>query len=118
MGGLVALTLAAEERVDALVVVGTPLRLSRTATLLVPFAKHVHPFLEKRNGSDIRGDAARARHPGYNQMPLASVHELVRLQRRVQAGIERVFAPILIAHGALDRTANPANARLMSSSSG
>ena len=111
MGGLLALALAAEERVDALVVVGTPLRLSRPVTLLVPWLKYVHRFAEKRGGSDIRDDAARARHPGYNQMPLASVHEMLRLQKRVQAGLERVTAPILIAHGALDRTAKPANAR-------
>ena len=113
MGGLVALALAAEDEVDALVVVGTPLSLSRPVTLLVPWVKHVRAFLDKREGSDIQDAAARARHPGYSQMPLASVHELVRLQRRVQAGLGRVSAPILIAHGALDRTANPANARLI-----
>ena len=44
-------------------------------------------------------------------MPLASVHELVFLQQRVDAALEGVSAPILIAHGSLDRTANPANAR-------
>jgi len=111
MGGLLALTLAAEEEVDGLVVVGTPLRLSRSVSLSVPLVKHVRPFLQKSGGSDIRDDAARARHPGYNQMPLASVHELLHLQRRVKSGLERVSAPILVAHGALDRTANPANAQ-------
>ncbi len=111
MGGLLALTLAAEEEVDALVVVGTPLRLSWPITLSVPLLKYLRPFLEKSGGSDIRDDAARARHPGYKQMPLASVHELLHLQRRVQHGLKRVSAPILVAHGALDKTANPANAR-------
>jgi carboxylesterase len=111
MGALLGLTLAAEEEVDALVAVGTPLRFSRTVTLLVPLAKRVRPFLEKSGGSDIRDDPARARHPGYKQMPLASVHELVRLQQRVEGALARIFAPILIAHGELDRTANPANAR-------
>jgi carboxylesterase len=43
-------------------------------------------------------------------MPLASVHELVRLQRRVRASLPRVTAPILVAHGAQDRTAHPADA--------
>ncbi len=111
MGGLLALTLAAEEEVDALVVVGTPLRLSRSVTASVPLLKYVRPFLKKSGGSDIREDAARARHPGYDRMPLAAVHEMLRLQQRVKRGLERVSAPILVAHGALDQTANPANAQ-------
>ena len=43
-------------------------------------------------------------------MPLASVHELVRLQRRVTAGLGRIRAPVLVAHGAHDRTADPRDA--------
>jgi len=44
-------------------------------------------------------------------MPLSSIHELVRLQRRVRGELSRVSAPILIAHGALDQTAKPVNMR-------
>jgi carboxylesterase len=44
-------------------------------------------------------------------MPLASVAELIRLQRLVRSRLSRVNAPILIAHGAHDRTAHPADAR-------
>ena len=46
-------------------------------------------------------------------MPLASVHEVLRLQRRVVAGLERVTAPILVAHGAHDQTANPRDAQVI-----
>ena len=113
MGGLLSLALATEEQVDALVVIGTPLRFARRVRWLVPWLKRVRPFLEKRGGSDIRDDEARARHPGYSEMPLASVHELLRLQRRVESGLERVTAPILIAHGAHDRTAHPGDAQLI-----
>ena len=67
-------------------------------------------FVEKTQGSDIADAAARRRHPSYPVMPLASVHELMRLQRRVRARLSRITAPILIAHGALDRTANPVDA--------
>ncbi len=110
MGGLLSLMMAAEGRVDAVVVVGTPLSLPRPVRWLVPLAKHFHPFLVKREGSDVRDRAARARHPSYDVMPLHSVHELVRLQRRVRARLGRVRCPILVAHGALDRTANPRDA--------
>jgi len=111
MGGLVTLLLAAEEEVDAAVVVGTPLALRAPWPALIPILKHVVPIARKRGGSDIRDEAARLRHPGYAAMPLTSVHELMRLQRRVREALPRVRAPLLVAHGAHDRTANPADAR-------
>jgi len=111
MGGLVSLTLAAEERVDAAIVIGVPLRLRQQAVRLVPIAKRFMPFFPKSVGSDIRDAAARARHPSYDRMPLASIHELLRLQRRVRALLSRIEAPLLVAHGALDRTAHPDDAQ-------
>ena len=111
MGGLLALLLAAEEEVDAVVVVGTPLRFGPLVRWLVPLVKHLRPFAPKRGGSDIRHDEARAIHPSYTVMPLAAVHELQRLQRRVRDCLECVTAPILVAHGAHDRTARVADSR-------
>ena len=115
MGGLVALLLAAEEPVRALAVVGTPLRFRAPLPLLIPLLKHVKPFLAKRDGSDIRDPAAKARHLGMKQMPLASVHELIRLQARVEAALPRITAPILVAHGRHDHTVNPADAEEIAS---
>ena len=111
MGGLVALALAAEARVDAAIVVGVPLRLRQTAVRLVPVAKRFVRFFPKSGGSDLRDPAARARHPSSDRLPLASVHELLRLQRRVRALLPRIETPLLVAHGALDRTADPGDAR-------
>ncbi len=111
MGGLLSLDLAAEESVDALVVVGTPLRLPALVEWLVPLFKYLRPFQDKSEGSDIRDEDARRRHPGYRVMPLASVHELVRLQRRVRRRLARIRVPILVAHGAHDRTARPLDAQ-------
>jgi carboxylesterase len=110
MGGLVSLALAAEARVDAAVVIGVPLRLRAAAVRLVPVAKHFVRFLPKSGGSDIRDAAARARHPSYDRMPLGAVHELLRLQRHVRSCLPRVAAPLLVAHGARDRTAHPDDA--------
>jgi len=111
LGGLLSLALAGEEEVDALVVIGTPLHLHTRLAALVPALKRVRESFPKRSGSDIRNAAARARHPSLAVMPLASVHELMRLQKRVRAGLGRVTAPILVAHGALDTTARPDDAR-------
>ena len=113
MGGLLSLDVAAEEPVDAVVTVGVPLRLARPAEWLVPLLKYLRPTFSKKEGSDIRDVAARERHPSYEVMPLAAVHELLRLQRRVRASLQCVTAPIYIAHGAHDKTANPEDARVI-----
>ena len=111
MGGLVTLALAEEDRADGIAVIGTPLWLRpRPLVALIPWVKHVHRHLPKREGSDIQCPEARARHPGYSKMPLASVHELMRLQRVVRPRLGRITAPILVAHGAYDRTARPSDA--------
>lgn len=110
LGGLLSLALAQEEEVDALAVVGTPLALPHPLAWLIPLAKLLRPLPRKARGSDIRDPAARARHPSYPVMPLASVHELQRLQRRVRPQLARITAPILVAHGLHDKTANPRDA--------
>jgi len=106
MGGLLSLLLASERLVDALVVVGVPLRLAAPIPWVVPYLKHRVPFLQKRAGSDIQDDAARARHPSYDRM-----HELTKLQKVVRGRLRQITAPILVAHGSLDRTANPRDAQ-------
>ena len=111
MGGLLALCLAADEPLDGIVVVATPLRLRGPVAWLVPLLKVVYPFARKRSGSDILDPAARRRHPSYDVLPLRGVHELVRLQRRVRPRLGLVTCPILVAHGAHDVTADPADAR-------
>jgi carboxylesterase len=96
--------------------VGVPLRFSVAVSALVPLVSLFVPFLKKRSGSDIRDPEARGRHPSYDVMPLASVAELIRLQRLVRRRLSRVSAPILIAHGAHDRTARPRDARTIHAS--
>ena len=99
------------ERVEPdVVVIGTPLKFHHPLACLIPLVKYFRPLPRKRGGSDIRDAAARGRHPSYDRMPMKSVHELQRLQRRVRPRLARITAPILIAHGAHDRTANPADA--------
>lgn len=111
LGGLLSLALAAETAVDAVAVVGTPLRLRVPLLRLLPAVRRVVPFVRKGAGSDIRDAEARARHPSYDRMPLASVEQLCALQGTVRGLLARVRAPILVAHGRLDATAHPDDAR-------
>jgi len=111
MGGLLTLALASEERVDAAVTVGTPLRLSQPLATFIPLLKYLVPLPRKRGGSDICDPAARSRHPSYEVMPLAAVRQLQHLQRLVRGALGRVTAPLLVAHGAHDSTADPADSK-------
>jgi len=113
LGGLISLSLAAESQVDAVAVVGTPLRLRIPLLPLLPAVRRVVPFVRKTRGSDICDEAARARHPSYDRMPLASVGELRRLQAFVRSRLARIQAPILVAHGLRDATAHPDDARVI-----
>ena len=111
LGGLLALDRAASADVDALAVIGVPLRLRTRLTPFLRIARYRWPYLPKRRGSDIRDAAARERHPSLRVMPIASVIELIRLQGRVRAALGRVTGPLLVAHGCLDATAHPDDAR-------
>jgi carboxylesterase len=111
MGGLLTLALASEERVDGAVTVGTPLRLSQPLATFMPLLKYLVPLARKREGSNICDPAARLRHPSYEVMPLAAVRQLQHLQRLVRGALGRVTAPLLVAHGAHDATADPADSK-------
>jgi carboxylesterase len=113
LGGLIALSLGAEAPVDALAVIGTPLRLRIPLQGLLPVLRRIVPYARKRLGSDIRDLPARQRHPSYDRMPLASVEQLCRLQASVRGRLARIHAPILVAHGAHDATAHPDDARVI-----
>ncbi len=109
MGGLVSLRLAQTEVVEGLVVVGVPLALAPPIPQLLPILRFFASSRRKR-GSDIQEPSARARHPGLPAMPFDAVLELIRFQAEVVPELSRIEAPILIAHGALDRTARPRDA--------
>ena len=110
MGGLLTLSLCAEQPVAMAAVIGTPLRLRFPIPQLVPLLRYVLPSVPKRGGSDIRDPLARARHPSAPRMPLAGIHEVLRAQRHVRALLPRIATPLLVAHGRHDATADPRHA--------
>ena len=80
MGGLVTLALGATEAPDAIASMGAPLDLPRSIRWRVPWAKFLRPYHPKTEGADIREPGARDRHPSMEMMPLASTHEIIKLQ--------------------------------------
>jgi carboxylesterase len=116
MGGLLALSLAARRPVAGLAVLAAPLRLRRLTHLALPL---VSPFLSYMpKVPAIRDPQARARHPGYDRMPLAAARELVRFQREVERDLPGIEAPLLLLYSRLDPTVPRANARWIAERAG
>ncbi|MEB2286459.1 MAG: hypothetical protein B6D46_12490 [Polyangiaceae bacterium UTPRO1] len=62
------------------------------------------PFAMAKGGSDIADLAVRNRHPGYRQVPLRALLNLMRLQRAAWAGAPALTQPALLLHAAHDHT--------------
>jgi carboxylesterase len=111
LGGVLALRVGARRPVAGLVVLAAPLDLGPLVRLTVPWLSRIVRFVPKTPA--IEDAEARARHPGYDRMPLRAVAELIRLGREVRAELGRVTAPIRLIFSERDPTVRPANAELI-----
>jgi carboxylesterase len=112
MGGLLGLHLARQypQRVAALVVMGTPLRLRRwkVATiraichLPMNFALHPGASVPKRNASDVSDPEMRYANPGLRAFPIAALKQLFDLMDVVRRDLPAIKTPTLVAHGRHD----------------
>ncbi len=73
----------------------------RAAYALAPFDVMVHP----KPGAPAESDALWQ---GYDVRPARGIRELLRLQAAVRPLLPEIRQPILIVHGRLDRTVDPA----------
>ena len=108
LGGLLALALAQRRALSGAVVLAAPIDLGRlvrtAATLVWPLVRS----LPKTPA--IFDDEARARHPGYDRMPLRAVSELCKLAREVERGLPEVHAPVQLLYSRRDPTVPQHNA--------
>ncbi|HTO07539.1 MAG TPA: alpha/beta fold hydrolase [Myxococcota bacterium] len=111
LGGLLALALAARRPVRGVVAIAVPLDLGWLVHRSIPFLKGLVRQLPKTPA--IRDLEARARHPGYDRMPLAAVHQLLRLAADVRGGLPRIAAPVQGIFSRLDPTVPVRNAHLL-----
>jgi carboxylesterase len=112
MGGLLALRLARlhPERIAALVVIGTPLRLRRLqvgavraiARLPIDFGRWSAASIPKPNGSDISIPEMRHGNPGLPAFPIAALKQLFALMDVVRADLPSVRTPALVMHARHD----------------
>jgi carboxylesterase len=128
MGALLALHLAIEhpERVVGVALLspavtlrrGTVRRLSRFLRALGALDARVAMLrarlarvLIAKHGSDIADPQVRAHHPGYRQIPLRALLNLLMLQRVARREAPRLTQPALVVHALHDHTCPVAAAR-------
>jgi carboxylesterase len=112
MGGLLSLRLARlyPERVSALVVMGTPLRMRRfqvgavraICRLPIDFGRWSAASIPKPNGSDISIPEMRHGNPGLPAFPIAALRQLFALMDVARADLPSVRAPTLVVHARND----------------
>jgi len=114
MGGLLALRLARlyPERITAMAVMSTPLRLRRfqvmgiraLARLPIDYRNHPGACIPKLAGSDISDDDLRYENPGLRAFPIAALEALLDLMDTVRADLPAIRTPVLVVHGRQDHT--------------
>lgn len=109
MGGLLALMLAAEEPVGALVLLSASLRMKPAGEIGQRLGRSVVgdflPIVEKQvRGGDVGDPEGQEKNPTYPAMDMSAVGELGRLRDQVVPLLPQVTCPTLLFHGAKDQT--------------
>jgi carboxylesterase len=82
---------------------------ARSAGLRTRLARVLFP----KTGSDISDPEVRATHPGYRQIPLRALLNILMLQRLVAREAPRLTQPALVVHAAQDHTCSIGAARIL-----
>lgn len=129
MGALLASVLAARVPVDGVMLLAPALRLrGQVVVAYADVAARVKPWYYPLRRANFASPAVRAAVLGFApgldlddpevvaavrsaaRVPIGSVYELVRLQRRARRDLRHISAPALVMQGRHDRTVNPASA--------
>ena len=91
-GSLLALTLTGRRELSGVVLLSPYLRLRHNLAPFARWLRYLHPY-QKRTLSDVA-----ALHY-YSRRPVAGVHQINRLLRRLKPQLESIRAPVLALHG-------------------
>ena len=109
MGGVLALLLAQERPVHAVISIAAPMRLRRrVAARLAPLVGWAVPF-----SMDKRALAVEEFDLGYAGTPLCRVGDLLRLMHRAERNLALVRCPILIVQPEADETVRAVSAYII-----
>lgn len=108
MGGVLALLLAQERPVYAVIPIAAPMRLCRRSARFAPLVGWAVPYsMDKRS---LPAETFDLRYAG---TPLCRVGDVLRLMRQAERNLDRVRCPILVAQPLADKTVRPESADII-----
>jgi len=107
MGGVLALLLAQQRPVHAVIPIAAPMRLRRPAARLAPLIGWAVPYTMEK------GAPAEDCDLGYAGTPVCRVGDLLRLMRQAERNLSLIRCPILVVQPANDQTVRPASANII-----
>jgi carboxylesterase len=111
LGGVLTLKLAQDHPQDitALCCLATPIFLDQTVRLIIPVLAYsplrwLFPY-KKKSGGDIKDESAKNKYDSIQYMPIAGIHNIMKLQKVVRTNFNREIPPTLLIHARDDSTA-------------
>ncbi len=110
MGGLLALKLAAEEPVDRVVAMSTPVHIVDKRVGWLPLCKYVRQYIPKRRRHyDVDPEYTIS----YDRMPLKPLDSVLKLIKKTVEVLPSVQAPTLVIQSRSEHTVRPESAQII-----
>ncbi len=116
MGGVLALLLAEQFPVDAVITLAAPMHLTGARGLLAPFSPVAGlfiPYLRWPGERRYPEDFLIQDHIGYETLPVSRVNDLYCLMRRARRNLFAVTAPIMVVQSADDTTVSASSPKII-----
>jgi len=107
MGGVLALLLAQQRPVHAIIPIAAPMRLRRSSARFAPLIGWAVPYTVDKKAPAEDNDL------GYAGTPVCRVGDLLRLMRRAERNLALIRCPILVVQPTNDETVRPVSANII-----
>jgi carboxylesterase len=113
MGGVLTLLMAQQTRINAAVVMSTPMALKNRLALLAPAASRFTPVTYWRGDEEREKLLDQEYDYGYPGFPTASIGDLLHLIRLARRNLFAVTCPTLVVQSRADETISPDSADII-----
>jgi carboxylesterase len=113
MGGVLTLLMAQQTRINAAIVMSTPMALKNRLALLAPVASRFTPVTYWRGDEERENLLDRRYDYGYPGFPTASIGDLLHLIRLARRNLFNVTCPTLVVQSRADETISPNSADII-----